>query len=142
LRWSGVAHLLCEIFKRLRPVGLLEGNSYAFPIIQMDLADATGPSVVHVDRTIRELRAGNLIMLRKGRSPSTSRGTEEPCAVLAELCARVRSRGKGSPEESVLALGNQSWLCRSDAFNAQYAAFVRQWWIQFTRELNGCGASS
>ena len=53
MRWSGVAHLLCEIFKRLRPVGLLEGNSYAFPIIQMDLADATGPSVVRVDRTIR-----------------------------------------------------------------------------------------
>ena len=71
MRWSGVAHLLCEIFKRLRPVGLLEGNSYAFPITQMDLADATGPSVVHVDRTIRELRAGNLIVLRKGRSPST-----------------------------------------------------------------------
>jgi CRP-like cAMP-binding protein len=60
-----VAHLLCEIFERLRPVGLLEGNSCAFPITQMDLADATGLSVVHVNRTIQELRAGNLIVLRE-----------------------------------------------------------------------------
>ena len=47
-----VAHLLCEIFERLRPVGLLEGKGCAFPITQMDLADATGLSVVHVNRTI------------------------------------------------------------------------------------------
>jgi len=60
-----IAHLLCEIFERLRPVGLLEGQSCAFPITQMDLADATGLSVVHVNRTIQELRANNLIVLRE-----------------------------------------------------------------------------
>lgn len=60
-----VAHLLCEIFERLRPVGLLDGNSCAFPITQMDLADATGLSVVHVNRTIQELRGSGLIVLRE-----------------------------------------------------------------------------
>lgn len=60
-----VAHLLCEIFERLRTVGLVEGRSCAFPITQMDLADATGLSVVHVNRTIQELRASNLIVLRE-----------------------------------------------------------------------------
>ena len=60
-----VAHLLCEIFERLRPVGLLEGNSCAFPITQMDLADATGLSVVHLNRTLQELRAAGLIVLRE-----------------------------------------------------------------------------
>ena len=60
-----VAHLICEIFERLRPVGLLEGKSCPFPITQMDLADATGLSVVHVNRTIQELRASNLIVLRE-----------------------------------------------------------------------------
>ncbi|MBV9529795.1 MAG: Crp/Fnr family transcriptional regulator [Bradyrhizobium sp.] len=59
-----VAHLLCEIVERLRPVGLLNGKSCAFPITQMDLADATGLSVVHLNRTLQELRASGLIILR------------------------------------------------------------------------------
>ncbi len=59
-----VAHLLCEVVERLRPVGLLDGNSCAFPITQTDLADATGLSVVHVNRTLQELRSSGLIVLR------------------------------------------------------------------------------
>jgi len=60
-----VAHLFCEIYERLRPVGLVDGNSCAFPVTQMDLADATGLSVVHLNRTIQELRASGLITLRE-----------------------------------------------------------------------------
>ncbi|BAM88917.1 putative transcriptional regulator, Crp/Fnr family [Bradyrhizobium oligotrophicum S58] len=59
-----VAHLLCEVMARLRVVGLIDGNSCAFPITQMDLADATGLSVVHVNRTLQELRSAGLIVLR------------------------------------------------------------------------------
>lgn len=59
-----VAHLLCEIHERLRPVGLIEGNSCAFPVTQTDLADATGLSVVHLNRTLQELRSSGMIMLR------------------------------------------------------------------------------
>jgi CRP-like cAMP-binding protein len=59
-----VAHLLCEIHERLRPVGLIEGNSCAFPVTQIDLADATGLSVVHLNRTLQELRSSGMIMLR------------------------------------------------------------------------------
>ncbi|MGY3239609.1 CRP-like cAMP-binding protein [Bradyrhizobium sp. USDA 4472] len=60
-----VAHLFCEIYERLRPVGLVDGTSCSFPITQMDLADATGLSVVHLNRTIQELRASGLITLRE-----------------------------------------------------------------------------
>lgn len=60
-----VAHLLCEIYERLRPVGMVDGNSCAFPVTQMDLADATGLSVVHLNRTLQELRAAGLIVLRE-----------------------------------------------------------------------------
>jgi CRP-like cAMP-binding protein len=60
-----VAHLLCEIVERLRPVGLIEGKSCPFPITQMDMADATGLSVVHLNRTLQELRANGLIVLRE-----------------------------------------------------------------------------
>lgn len=60
-----VAHLFCEIFERLRPVGMIEGNSCIMPITQMDLADATGLSVVHLNRTVQELRGSGLIVLRE-----------------------------------------------------------------------------
>ncbi|MHC2438778.1 Crp/Fnr family transcriptional regulator [Bradyrhizobium sp. USDA 4451] len=59
-----VAHVLCELHERLLPVGMVDDNSYAFPVTQMDLADATGLSVVHVNRTLQELRSSGLIVLR------------------------------------------------------------------------------
>ena len=59
-----VAHIICELFERLRAVGLTDGHSFAFPVTQMDLADATGLSTVHLNRTLQELRGAGLITLR------------------------------------------------------------------------------
>ena len=59
-----VAHVFCELFERLRVVGLVDGNSFSFPVTQMDLADATGLSTVHLNRTLQELRASRVITLR------------------------------------------------------------------------------
>jgi CRP-like cAMP-binding protein len=59
-----VAHIICELFERLRVVGLVDGNSFAFPVTQTDFADATGLSTVHLNRTLQELRAAGLITLR------------------------------------------------------------------------------
>jgi len=59
-----MAHLLCELFLRLQAVGLTEGNSCDFPVTQADLADATGLSPVHVNRTLQELRALGVVELR------------------------------------------------------------------------------
>jgi CRP-like cAMP-binding protein len=60
-----VAHVICELFARLSTVGLAEANAFAFPVTQMDLADATGLSTVHVNRTLQELRASGLITLKE-----------------------------------------------------------------------------
>ncbi|KQT16628.1 MULTISPECIES: Crp/Fnr family transcriptional regulator [Bradyrhizobium] len=60
-----VANLFCEIFERLRPVGMIDRNSCIMPVTQMDLADATGLSVVHLNRTLQELRGAGLIVLRE-----------------------------------------------------------------------------
>lgn len=60
-----VAHLICELFVRLETVGLVEGNSFALPVTQMDLADAAGLSTVHLNRTLQELRASGLITLKE-----------------------------------------------------------------------------
>jgi CRP-like cAMP-binding protein len=59
-----VAHTICELFERLRVVGLADGNSFALPVTQMDLADAAGLSTVHLNRTLQELRGAGLITLR------------------------------------------------------------------------------
>lgn len=61
-----VGHLLCELFVRLRTVGLTEGDGCLLPVTQADLADAMGLSTVHINRTLQELRGAGLIVL-KGR---------------------------------------------------------------------------
>jgi CRP-like cAMP-binding protein len=47
----------------MEAVGLTDGRRCTFPLTQAELADATGLSVVHVNRTLQELRAAGLIVL-------------------------------------------------------------------------------
>ena len=61
-----IAHLFCEIFVRLRAVGLAEGDECKFPITQQEIGDALGLSTVHVNRSLQELRADGLLQLRRG----------------------------------------------------------------------------
>jgi len=60
-----IAHLLCEMFLRLESVGLTYGFSCDFPPTQNDIADATGLTSVHVNRSIQELRRRGLISLER-----------------------------------------------------------------------------
>ena len=60
-----IAHLLCELFTRMRAVGLTTGYSCDFPVTQSALADALGLSTVHVNRSIMHLRGQELIGLEK-----------------------------------------------------------------------------
>lgn len=59
-----VAHVICELYERLRTVGLVNDYMFAFPVTQTDLADATGLSTVHLNRTLQELRGSGLITLK------------------------------------------------------------------------------
>jgi CRP-like cAMP-binding protein len=59
-----LAHLFCEIFVRLRSVGLADGDSCELPVTQAQLADTLALSTVHINRTLRELRHANLISIR------------------------------------------------------------------------------
>lgn len=65
--YERIAHLLCEMIFRLRAVGLSDGSSCDFPLTQVDLADATGLTAVHVNRTLQELRRDGLIELHARR---------------------------------------------------------------------------
>ena len=53
-----VAHLLCEQLARREAVGI---SGSRLPLSQIDVADAAGLSVVHVNRTIQTLRSLNVL---------------------------------------------------------------------------------
>lgn len=59
-----LAHLLCEIFFRLKMADKVAGNTFLFPLTQVDLADTLGLSVVHVNRVLKGLRQQQLISLQ------------------------------------------------------------------------------
>jgi CRP-like cAMP-binding protein len=65
--YERIAHLLVELFLRLKTVDLTSGTSCDFPLTQTDIADATGLTAVHVNRTLQELRRDNLIELDRRR---------------------------------------------------------------------------
>ncbi|MGH1570645.1 Crp/Fnr family transcriptional regulator [Methylobacterium sp. P31] len=62
-----LAHLFCELLVRLQAVGLLSDDGYALPVTQTDLADTTGLTSVHVNRSLQDMRRDGLIELRKRR---------------------------------------------------------------------------
>ncbi len=59
-----VAHLMCELYTRLSLVNEVDGTSFALPITQMDIADVTGLTSVHVNRMLREIRDRGLMTFR------------------------------------------------------------------------------
>ena len=61
------AHLFCELFERLRVVGLTYGESFDFPLTQDEMATCLGITSVHVNRTLQDLRARGLIELENRR---------------------------------------------------------------------------
>ena len=64
--YERIAHLLCEMHARMRMVGLVEDGRLALPLTQDQLADTTGLTPVHVNRTLQRLRKENLIEIGKG----------------------------------------------------------------------------
>lgn len=60
------AHLMLELRERLDRVGLADGDSFAMPLTQDVLADVLGFSVVHVNRTVQQLRREGLLEIRNG----------------------------------------------------------------------------
>jgi len=61
-----IAHLLCELCIRLQLIGLSDGGRFALPITQVDLADASGLTSVHVNRMLKQLRDQEMVTFRNG----------------------------------------------------------------------------
>lgn len=59
-----LAHLFYEMLIRYRVIGQAADDAIPFPLTQEELADATGLTPVHVNRTLRQLRDAGLIELK------------------------------------------------------------------------------
>jgi CRP-like cAMP-binding protein len=91
--YTRIAHVICEMYVRLHAVGLTNGTTFQFPITQTELADATGLSTVHVNRSIQQIGADEFDRLGARRLHHT--GFEGPAGrrdVRAELSAYARQR--------------------------------------------------
>lgn len=64
--YERVGHLLCEMHFRMKRVGLVEDGRLSLPVTQHELADATGLTPVHINRTLQRLRGEKLIELGRG----------------------------------------------------------------------------
>lgn len=62
-----IGHLLVEMYFRLRTIGMADDDGCPFPPTQNDIADATGLTPVHVNRTLQELKREGLIELDRKR---------------------------------------------------------------------------
>jgi CRP-like cAMP-binding protein len=65
--YERLAHAFCELTYRLKAVGLMRGDSFLFPVTQEELGQAVGLSAVHVNRIMKQLKAGGLVTHQAGR---------------------------------------------------------------------------
>ena len=56
-----LSHLLCELFERLRAVGLTRDHQCELPLTQTEIADTLALTSVHVNRTLMEMRRAGLL---------------------------------------------------------------------------------
>ncbi|MDB5453979.1 MAG: transcriptional regulator, Crp/Fnr family [Caulobacteraceae bacterium] len=61
-----VLNLLLELCERLEVVGLVKENTFRVPLTQEVFADTLGLSVVHINRTLQQLRRDGLVTVGRG----------------------------------------------------------------------------
>lgn len=64
--YERAAHLLVELGARFKMAGIGEADAYRFPLTQEVLADMLGLSIVHVNRTLQQLKRDGLIRIVRG----------------------------------------------------------------------------
>ena len=59
-----VAHLFCELYQRLKIVGMTQDHMFELALTQTDISECLGLTSVHVNRTLRALREAGLLEFR------------------------------------------------------------------------------
>ncbi|MBA1373464.1 MAG: Crp/Fnr family transcriptional regulator [Sphingomonas ursincola] len=61
-----IAHLMCELYIRMRNIGLANDANCNMPLTQLVIADAVGLTPVHVNRVLKSLRVEKVMELSAG----------------------------------------------------------------------------
>jgi CRP-like cAMP-binding protein len=61
-----VAALIIGLYKRVKKLGLVADETFAFPLTQQHIADALGLSLVHTNKTLARLRRMGMFSQRNG----------------------------------------------------------------------------
>lgn len=64
--YEAIGHLICELYVRMKNVGLVEDHRYDLPLTQEEIGDALGLTAVHVNRVLQRMRSEDLISFRRG----------------------------------------------------------------------------
>src|SRR3954469_476818 len=64
--YEATGHLMCELYLRLKSVGLTEDHHFELPLTQEEIADALGLTPVHVNRVLQRMRSEGLISFDRG----------------------------------------------------------------------------
>src|SRR4051794_39277124 len=64
--YQATGHLMCELYLRLKTVGLTEDQHFELPLTQEEIADALGLTPVHVNRVLQRMRSEGLISFDRG----------------------------------------------------------------------------
>ena len=92
-----VAHLFCEVFSRMEARGLTHVDSCQFPVTQFELAEASGLSPVHVNRTLMRLRREGLVDLVAKRLMMLDRPRLEKIALFDPCYLHLAPAGLADP---------------------------------------------
>jgi CRP-like cAMP-binding protein len=89
-----LAHFLCEIFARLRAIGRVMHDRCEMPLTQCELAEATGLTSVHVNRTLQELRRAGLVQIRSRELRIPDIAKLEHLALFDPAYLRIMNKGE------------------------------------------------
>jgi CRP-like cAMP-binding protein len=64
--FEAIGHLMCELYLRMKNVGLAADHRFVLPLTQEELADALGLTPVHVNRVLQRMRSDGLINFKGG----------------------------------------------------------------------------
>lgn len=94
-----LSHLFCEIFLRLKAVGLTDDLSCDMPATQTDLGEATGLTSVHVNRTLQSMREAGLVMLKNRTLTIPDFATLQTRALFSPNYLCLRRNGSDAPSD-------------------------------------------
>jgi CRP-like cAMP-binding protein len=62
--FEAIGHLMCELYVRMKNIGLTDDHRFELPLTQEELGDALGLTPVHVNRVLQRMRADGLISFK------------------------------------------------------------------------------